>query len=91
MKGDDACILALQPDLLTDIRRTNRFLRCIHLFLWPPLGDGAPLLGGAGKLSYAFFSVLIFFLFGFYLYGYSTAARPLGCLPTGDALIYAWR
>ncbi len=68
MKGDDACILAWQLDLLTDIRRINRFLRCIRLLSSrPSLGDGAPLLGGVGKLAYAFFPVLILFQYLFHL------------------------
>ena len=62
MKGDDACILASQLDLLIDVRHTNHVLRCIRLLSSrPPPGDGAPLLGGVGKLPDVVRSVLTVF------------------------------
>ena len=73
MKGDDACYLALQLDLLTDIRSMICCLRCIRLFSFrPSLGDGAPPPGGVGKLAYAFFPVLVLFKYLFYRYSAPT-------------------
>jgi hypothetical protein len=88
MKGDDACILALQLDLLIDIRRMICFLRRIRLLSFRPSpGDGAPPLGGVGKLADAFFSVLVFFqIFVLSIRLFDLADMRLTMLQDGSAI-----
>ena len=91
MKGDDACSRASQLDLLIDSRRMIYFLRCIRLLSpRPSPGDGAPLLGGVGKLASVLFSVLtLFLIYALLLPRFDlTGVMPLGYLPASDTWVY---